>query len=164
MPRTKFLPLKTGRNRLNKRKRVFLVISFVVKPLFSQLNNDRCDAPSRVNSFQRGNIFAGFRLDILKKIPNLSLFKSSVDRPLLQKKINKVITHKIKWDYCSELLKIIELRRIPSREVWGFTGAICDICSFSITLFPLPEIRDIDHSLLQAFKHGGETITKKCMG
>ena len=42
--------------------------------------------PSRVNSSQRGNIFAGFRLDILKKIPNLSLFKSSVDTPLLQKK------------------------------------------------------------------------------
>ena len=96
MPRTKFFPLKTGQKRLNKRKRVFLVISFVVKPLFSQLNNDRCDAPSRVNSFQRGYIFAGFRLDILKKIPNLPLIKSSVDRPLLQKKINKVITHKIK--------------------------------------------------------------------
>ena len=96
MPRTKFFPLKTGRNRLNKRKRVFLVISLVVKPLFSQLNNDRCDASSRVNSFQQGKIFAGFRLDILKKIPNLSLFKSSVDRPLLQKKINKVITHKMK--------------------------------------------------------------------
>ena len=78
---TKFVPGKiTRQNRLKKYENMtFSYQSFVVKPLFFSLSNDRFDGLLIVNSFQCESIFqkqnchhASLSLDVSKTITSLS--------------------------------------------------------------------------------------------
>ena len=69
-----------------------------------------------------------------------------------------------KWDKLSLSEEGRNEKRLGSSLWLQFKPKIAILLAVSYRKWTLPEIRDIGHiSLLQAFKHGGETITKKCV-